>query len=103
MFSTPELKQWLEKISKHLHEDVSIYMIGGGAMSFRGLKARTKDIDLIMTSRKEFDALDAAITDAGYKREQISMMNFTRQHLQFTRKKILILMCFCVKLEKCFV
>lgn len=44
LFNREYLKTEFEKLNSMLPEHVNLYMIGGGAMSFRGLKDATKDI-----------------------------------------------------------
>jgi len=69
MFEADELKQWLSKVSQHLTRPISVYMIGGGALCFRELKRQTKDIDIIIKSKTDFNVLNKAILDAGYSLE----------------------------------
>lgn len=69
MFERHELEQWLETISQHISRPVSVYLIGGCAMSFRNLKDRTKDIDIITLSMADFKIVDKAIKDSDYKRD----------------------------------
>lgn len=68
MFDKNELEAWLGAVSQKLEKECGAYMIGGGAMSFRGLKKATKDVDIIVTDKKDFVALDKAITSAGFNR-----------------------------------
>lgn len=69
MFSKEELNEWLVKVGSHVEKPLKIYMIGGCALSFRGLKEYTKDVDIIVESQKDFVILDGAIKDAGFKLE----------------------------------
>lgn len=66
MFNKEELNEWLVKIGSNIEKPVKIYMIGGGALSFKGLKAVTKDIDIIVESKEDFDMFDSAIQKAGF-------------------------------------
>ncbi len=68
MFDKDELESWISAVANKLERECSVYMIGGGAMSFRGLKTATKDVDLIATDKNEFEALDNAILSAGFAR-----------------------------------
>jgi hypothetical protein len=70
MFTKNQLESWLEEISSFITKPVSIYLIGGGSMSFRGIKQITKDIDLVTLARKDFEIVDSAIKNAGYKCEE---------------------------------
>lgn len=66
MFSRAELEQWIEQLALHLWEPCDVYLIGGCALSFKGLKLATKDIDLVVTTKREFDAVDRALFEAGF-------------------------------------
>lgn len=69
MFEKKELENWLVNASRFVSKPVTIYLIGGCAMSFKGYKAATKDIDIVMLSKADFDVLNNAIMAAGYKLE----------------------------------
>ncbi len=45
---------------------VDFYMIGGGAMSIKGLKAATKDVDGVVKDSDQFKQLKDILTDSGY-------------------------------------
>jgi len=42
-------------------------MIGGCALSFKGLKPSTKDIDIIVTSKPDFNVINKAMLKSGFK------------------------------------
>ncbi len=67
MFTKSELESWLADISVHIHKNTAIYLIGGCALSFKDIKARTKDIDIITISKKDFDTLNHAMLKSGFK------------------------------------
>jgi hypothetical protein len=67
MFNADVLNNWIANVGRHLDEHCAAYLIGGCAMCFKGLKATTKDVDIIIASKKEFDAFDAAVIKAGFK------------------------------------
>jgi hypothetical protein len=56
----------LEKIGKRVSEPISIYLIGGCAMSLRGLKESTKDIDILFQDKKTYDIFCNALFGAEY-------------------------------------
>ena len=66
MYTKEQLEKWLEEVGSYVTKPMNIYMIGGCALSFRGLKSVTKDIDIILTSQKDFDMFDTAIKKAGF-------------------------------------
>lgn len=57
MFNADELEAMLVRVGDVLPRELEIYLIGGCAMSFRGLKDATKDIDAILLNRSELDLL----------------------------------------------
>lgn len=63
MFTKQKLEKLLEDIGAKVKKHVKIYMIGGCALSFKGLKERTKDIDIIVTSQEDFDTFDTAMKE----------------------------------------
>lgn len=66
MFDKEELNDWLKNISKRVDRVIRIYLIGGCALSFKELKERTKDIDIIVTSQEDFDVFNDAIQKSGF-------------------------------------
>ncbi len=68
MFNAQQLEAWLNDVARFLEAPCSIYLIGGCAMCFKELKSATKDVDAIVTTKQEFEALDSAITRAGFKK-----------------------------------
>ena len=56
----------LGNIGTRVKEPISIYLIGGCAMSFRGLKEATKDVDIVFKSKKDYGAFCGALFGAQY-------------------------------------
>jgi len=56
----------LEKIGVRIKKPVSIYLIGGCAMSFRKLKESTKDIDVVFKDEKDYALFCDALFGAQY-------------------------------------
>ncbi len=67
MFLKQELEGLLIKVGDRVKKPTRIYMIGGCALSFKNIKDRTKDIDIIVTSQEDFDRVDAAIKESGFQ------------------------------------
>ncbi len=78
-FDAAYIEAELQEVGATLHTEVTAFLIGGGAMAFRGLKDTTKDIDLVVTTEEEFDRLLAALDDQGY--EEVSDLDETYQQL----------------------
>ena len=81
-FDAAYIETELEELGVTLSTDVTAFLIGGGAMAFRGLKDTTKDIDLVATTETEFDRLLAGLDDQGY--EEVSELDETYQQLGAT-------------------
>ncbi len=67
MFNKEELDQLLVNVGSKIEKPLSIYMIGGCALSFKGLKPATKDIDIIVTSKQDFNVFNKAMIKLGFK------------------------------------
>lgn len=55
-----------ERVDGELTSDVTAYLMGGGAMTLRGHKDATKDVDVLVGSEDAFEALREALTALGY-------------------------------------
>jgi hypothetical protein len=56
----------LEKVGNALASPVTLYLLGGAAMIKYGLKAATKDIDVLLSVTKETEELIEALSNSGY-------------------------------------
>ena len=63
----------LEKLNAALPKRTRIFIAGGAAMAFYGLKEATKDIDVVVEKRSELRALVSALQALGYKRPKCSV------------------------------
>jgi hypothetical protein len=66
-FDRDYLKQEFDKIDNTSKKGIVLYLIGGGAMAFYGLKVATKDIDVILTNQQDLNSLQATLGSIGYK------------------------------------
>ena len=66
-FDRNYLNQEFDKLNKTTKQPLTLYLIGGGAMAFYGLKAATKDIDIILTNQGHLNNLQTILKDIGYK------------------------------------
>ena len=66
MFDRKYIEKELQKINKNLSKQISLYIFGGGAMSFFNLKTATKDIDVLLPSESEASALMNVLYKTGY-------------------------------------
>src|SRR3989338_4347445 len=67
MFNREELEELLEEIGAKIERQISVFIIGGCALSFKGLKESTKDIDIIVSSKSDFDVFDRAMKESGFQ------------------------------------
>src|SRR3989338_4296151 len=67
MFRKEELESWLVALGNAITKPLDMYLIGGCAMSFKGIKDRTKDIDIVMLKRSDLNRLREALPAIGYK------------------------------------
>lgn len=65
-YGIEELQAQIREVDKALKQPVTAFLIGGGAMSFAGLKAATKDIDVVVEGSAAFDLLTGALAETGY-------------------------------------
>ena len=65
--SIKEINSLFEEIDLKLSGKVTVFVIGGGALMFHKLKSLTKDIDLIVNTKKEYEILCLALKKLGFK------------------------------------
>ena len=65
-FDSEYIKSELERVGGHLETNLTVYLIGGGAMAFQDLKETTKDIDLIVGGGDNLRVLQAVLLENGY-------------------------------------
>lgn len=65
-FSKEEIIGLLKELGNRLKKEITIFMIGGGNMSLKEIKAVTRDIDLIVLTKKEYDTLKETLIRLGY-------------------------------------
>ena len=68
VFSGSEaIEGFLEELDGWLTRSVEVYLIGGSAMTVRGLKDQTEDIDLAFSIADEFEHVVAAVQREGFE------------------------------------
>jgi hypothetical protein len=87
MFNKDELEGLLDLIGNSLEKQITIYMIGGCALSFKNLKPSTKDIDIIVKSKKDFEFLEKAMDSIGFKSESERESDFYATALAVYKKE----------------
>ena len=66
-FDSSYIRSELGRIGQQLDDPLTVFLIGGGSMAFRGLKETTKDIDLIVPSGDDLSQLQAVLLELGYE------------------------------------
>ena len=65
-FKADYIDRELGEIGRRVKKPISVYLIGGCAMSFRGLKESTKDVDIVFEGMADYDAFCGALFGAQY-------------------------------------
>ena len=86
-FDRDYLKQEFDKLNALAKCPLALYLIGGGAMAFYGLKAATKDIDIILTNQEDLNNLQATLGATGYR--EPNPVVITRAYSQMQTSAIL--------------
>ena len=86
-FDKNYLQQEFDRLNATTKLPITLYLIGGGAMSFYGVKAATKDVDIILTNREDLSSLKVALETLGYK--EINHLTITRPYNDMQTSAIL--------------
>jgi hypothetical protein len=70
IFGREYIENKFQRIGDGLSEPLTIYLIGGGAMSLSDLEGATKDIDIIVPGGDAYGQLWAVLMDLGYAEVQ---------------------------------
>ncbi|MDR0778619.1 MAG: hypothetical protein LBE48_04195, partial [Methanomassiliicoccaceae archaeon] len=65
-----QIRSLFVEISESIKENVNIYLIGGGALMYHESKRLTKDIDIVVNSREEFDSVIRSLEKARFRSMQ---------------------------------
>ena len=60
------ITEFLEEFDSWLSESVTVYLLGGSAMTVHGLKDQTEDIDLALSVASEFEHVYQTLTSQGF-------------------------------------
>ncbi len=61
-----QIEELFKEIDKVMHKKVNIYTIGGTVLLEQGLKAATKDIDIVVAAKEELIELQRALGQFGF-------------------------------------
>lgn len=66
-FRSARIQAQLQDLAELLDGELTVYLIGGGALTLDDLKDATKDIDLVVRESEEKDQLYEVLSEAGYE------------------------------------
>jgi hypothetical protein len=76
MFDRAYIERELQRLAAEVRDDITLHVIGGGALAFHGTKPATKDIDAVLLSDGEADSLVAALSNLGYAPPRVRMIEY---------------------------
>ena len=69
-FESTAIRRQFSELANLITDDLTVYLIGGGALTLAELKNATKDIDLIVRRESELRQLWNVLTSAGYEPQE---------------------------------
>jgi len=69
-FESTAIRRQFSELANLINDDLTVYLIGGGALTLEELKNATKDIDLIVRRESELKQLWSVLTSAGYEPQE---------------------------------
>jgi predicted nucleotidyltransferase len=66
-FKSSAIRQQFSELAALINDELTVYLIGGGALTLDDLKNATKDIDLIVRKESELQQLWSVLRSAGYE------------------------------------
>ena len=81
-FDKNYLNQEFDKLNAKTKKPLTLFLIGGGAMSFYGLKDGTKDIDIILTNTDDLGNLTATLEAIGYNEPKPALITRAYNNIQ---------------------
>jgi len=81
-FDRDYLKQEFDRLNVKTKKPLTLFLIGGGAMAFYGLKDATKDIDIVLTNSNDLDNLEATLEIMGYQEPKPTLIARAYNNMQ---------------------
>lgn len=66
--SSQDLEVQLELLGRGIKREVEVYLLGGANLIFRSLKDSTKDIDVVVKERSDFEVIEERLKNMGYEK-----------------------------------
>jgi len=67
-----QIEELFREVDEIIEQKINLYIIGGAALLFKGLKGSTKDIDVIVKNNEERLHLEEALRDIGFKGDRLT-------------------------------
>ena len=62
-----QIDSLFSEMSSSIEEEVDIYLIGGGALMYHKSKNLTKDIDIVVNTKEEFESVQRSLENSGFE------------------------------------
>jgi len=69
-FGESAISRQFSELADLINDELTVYLIGGGALTFEDLKNATKDVDLIVREESELRQLWSVLCSAGYEPQE---------------------------------
>jgi len=74
------IEEFFKELNNNLKNKIEIYVIGGATLLYRGMKTATKDIDVIVYTKKEFLEFENTLKSISFK-DKIPGKEYTHMNL----------------------
>jgi len=85
VYEEKKINEIFREINRELKTDITVYMLGGGALIRHGFKVATKDIDLVTDNHHQIEQLTDVLKDLGY----VIVTDLEREYLDLGANVIL--------------
>ena len=75
-FGSSAIRRQFSELADLIEDELTVYLIGGGALTLEDLKNATKDIDLIVRRESELRQLWSVLRSAEYEPQKRSPRHF---------------------------
>jgi len=65
--SRDDIVETFEEIDSELQQDATVYLLGGGAMTLKGVKPATKDVDLLTPTNEDYRRIRSTLLNLGFE------------------------------------
>lgn len=69
-FRSSAIRRQFSELASLINKDLTVYLIGGGALTLEGLKNATKDVDLIVREESDLKQLWSVLRSADYEPQE---------------------------------